>query len=64
MMVDGRAGVNVMLVITFEKIGFREHELMKTNTSLSAFTREVTDTRGVMFVVLMVGNKTMATSFL
>jgi hypothetical protein len=32
-MVDGGAGVNGMPTITFEKLGFRESELMQTNTS-------------------------------
>jgi hypothetical protein len=42
---------------------FCENELMKTNTSLSAFTGEVTDTQGVMSVELMVGSKTMVMMF-
>jgi predicted aspartyl protease len=57
-MVDGGAGVIVMPVSTFEKLGFSERELMKTNTSLSSFTGVVTETRGVMLVELTVGSKT------
>jgi hypothetical protein len=41
-MVDGGAGVNVMRVSMFEKMGLGEGELMNTNTSLSVFTREIT----------------------
>jgi hypothetical protein len=62
MMVDGGVGVNVMLVATFEKMGSSESEFMKTNTSLSAFTGDVTDTRGVLSVELMVGSKTTPTA--
>jgi hypothetical protein len=62
-MVDGGAGVNVMPVATFKKMGFTEEELMWTNTSLSAFTGEVTETKGVMSMELMIGSKAMATAF-
>jgi hypothetical protein len=62
-MVDGGAGVNVMPLSVFEKMGYGEEELMRTNTSLSAFTGEVTDTKGVMSVELTVGSKTLATTF-
>jgi hypothetical protein len=37
MMVDGGAGVNAMPLATFDKMGYREDDLMRTNTSLSAF---------------------------
>jgi thiamine pyrophosphate-dependent acetolactate synthase large subunit-like protein len=62
-MVDGGAGMNVMSLSTSEKMGYKETELMRTNTSLSAFTGEVTKTKGVMSVELMVGSKTLATVF-
>jgi hypothetical protein len=47
-MVDGDTCINVMPISTFEKLGFSERELMKTNTRLSAFTGEVTEAKGVM----------------
>jgi hypothetical protein len=62
-MVDGGAGVIVMLLSTFEKMGYQEKELMRTNTILSMFTKEVTNTRGVMSVELTVGSKMLATAF-
>jgi hypothetical protein len=49
-MVAGSARVNVMPVAMLEKMGFHESELMHTNTSLSAFTGEVIETKGVMSV--------------
>jgi hypothetical protein len=36
----------VMPMTMFEKMGYKEGELMRTNTSLSAFTRDVTETIG------------------
>lgn len=62
MMVDGGAGVNVMPLKVFEKMGFQE-ELLKTNTSLSGFTGALTEARGVFSVELTVGSKTMPTAF-
>jgi hypothetical protein len=62
-MVDGRDGVNVMPLSVFEKMGYYEKELMRTNTSLSSFTGEVTDTKGVLSVELTAGSKMLATTF-
>jgi hypothetical protein len=56
--------VNAMLVATFEKLGFKENELVRTNTSLSVFIGDVIEAKGVMSVKLTIGSKTMATSFL
>jgi hypothetical protein len=62
-MVDDGTRVNVMPMAKFEKMGFLENELMRTNTSVSAFTGEITETKGVMSVELTMGSKTMATTF-
>jgi hypothetical protein len=62
-MVDGGAGVNVMPLSMFERMKYHEDELMRTNTSLSAFTGEVTEAREVLSVELMVRSKTLATAF-
>jgi hypothetical protein len=62
-MMDGGAEVNVMPLVTFEKLGYRESELMKTNTSLSAFMGEITETKGVLLVELTIGSKTLTTTF-
>jgi hypothetical protein len=50
--VDGGAGVNVMPLSTFERMGYQEKELMRTNMSLSMFTGELRNTKGVMSVEL------------
>lgn len=63
MFVDGGTGVNIMPLSVFEKLGYQEGELMKTNTRLCGFTGEVTEAKGVMSVELTVGSKTMATAF-
>jgi hypothetical protein len=62
-MVDGGAGINVMPISTFEKLGFSERELMKTNTRLSASIDEVTEAKGVVSMELTVGSKTTPTTF-
>jgi hypothetical protein len=62
-MVDGGVGVNVMPVNTFDKLGFKESELMRTNTSLFAFMGDMTEAKGVMSIELTIGSKTMATAF-
>jgi hypothetical protein len=62
-MVDGGAGVNVMPLMTFNKMGYQQSDLMRTNTSLSAFTSEVTETKGVISAELAIGSKTFATAF-
>jgi hypothetical protein len=62
-MVHSGAGVNVMPWTMFKKMGFSEEELMKMNTSLSAFTGELTEAKGVMSVELTMGSKMLATAF-
>jgi hypothetical protein len=62
-MIDGGAGVNIMPLATFEKMMYKEDELMRSNTSLSAFTGEVTNAKGVMSAELTVGSKMLATVF-
>jgi hypothetical protein len=52
-----------MLLAMFEKMGYHESKLMKTNTSLSAFTGEITEVKGVMSVEFTKGSKTLATAF-
>jgi hypothetical protein len=62
-MVNGGAGVNVMPLSTFEKMNYHEEELMRTNTSLSAFNGDVTEAKGVLSAELTMGRKTLATTF-
>jgi hypothetical protein len=62
-MIDGGAGVYVMPWATFKRMGFSEGDLMKTNTSMSAFTGEIMEAKGVMSVELTIGIKMLVTTF-
>jgi hypothetical protein len=62
-MVDDGVGMNVMPWATFEELGYLEKELMRTNTSLSVFTCDVMEARGVLSVELTISSKTLATAF-
>jgi hypothetical protein len=63
MMVDGGASVNLMPVLLFEKLGHQEKDLNKSNISLSRFSGEPTEARGIMSKELTVGSKTVLTAF-
>lgn len=63
MLVDGGAGVNVMPLSVFSKLGRKESELMKTNMGLSGFSGELSQAKGVISMELTVGNKTIPTAF-
>jgi hypothetical protein len=55
MLVDGGAGVNVMPLSVFSKLGYKESELTKTNMNLSGFSGEPLQAKGIMSVELTVG---------
>jgi hypothetical protein len=63
MLVDGGACVNIMLVMVFERLGNKEDELMRTNMTLSSFSGEPSNAKGIMSMDLMVGCKTVPTAF-
>lgn len=63
MLVDGGAGVNVMPLSVFSKLGYKESELIKTNMNLSGFSGEPSQAKGIMSVELTVGSKTIPTAF-
>lgn len=63
MLVDGGAGVNVIPLSVFFKLGQKESELMKTNMGLSGFSGELSQAKGVISMELTVGNKTIPTAF-
>jgi hypothetical protein len=63
MLVDGGACVNIMPCSVFERLGHQEKELMRTNMTLSGFSGEVSDTKGIISKELTVGNKTIPTAF-
>jgi hypothetical protein len=63
MFVDGGAAVNVMSYTTFRKIGMSPGDLMPTSIVLNDFARNPSDTKGCVLVDLMIGSKTLLTTF-
>jgi hypothetical protein len=63
MLIDGGAGVNVMSLSVFSKLGYKEGELIKTNMNLSGFSWDPSQAKGIMSVELTVDSKTIPTTF-
>jgi hypothetical protein len=63
MLVDSGAYVNIMPYAVFEKLGKSEGNLMKTNMSLSGFSGEASNMKGIMAKELMEGSKSMSMAF-
>jgi hypothetical protein len=63
MLVDGGACVNILPCSVFEKLGHKEDELMKKNMTLSGFSGEASDAKGIISKELTVGSKTTPTTF-
>jgi hypothetical protein len=63
MFVDCGAAVNVMPYTTFRKLGMGPGDLTPTSIVLNDFTRNPSDTKGWVQVDLMIGSKTLLTTF-
>jgi hypothetical protein len=64
MLVDGGAAVNLMPYSLYRKLGKQDDELVKTNMTLSGVgTNSSIKARGVTFVELTMGTKTLAAAF-
>jgi hypothetical protein len=63
LMVDGGASVNIMPLVTFQKLRYREEDLKRTNMSLTGFAGKPAEARGIISKELTVGSKTMPTTF-
>jgi hypothetical protein len=63
MMVDGGASVSIMPLALFKKLGHSEEDLKRTNMSLSGFSVEPAEAKGIISKELIVGSKTMPTAF-
>jgi hypothetical protein len=63
MFVDGGAAVNVMLYTTFRKLGMGPGDLTPTSIILNDFAGNPSDTKGCVHVDLMIGSKTLLTTF-
>jgi hypothetical protein len=63
MFVDGGAAVNVMPYTTFRKLGMGPEDLTPTSIVLNDFVGNPSDTKGCVHVDLMIGSKTLLTTF-
>jgi hypothetical protein len=63
MFVDGGAAVNVMPYTTFRKLGMGPGDLTPTSIVLNDFAGNPSDTKGCVHVDLMIGSKTLLTTF-
>jgi hypothetical protein len=63
MFVDGGAAVNVMPYTTFRKLGMGPGDLTPTSIVLNDFAENPSDTKGCVHVDLMIGSKTLLTTF-
>jgi hypothetical protein len=63
MFVDGGVAVNVMPYTTFRKLGMGPGDLTPTSITLNDFTGNTSDTKGCVHVDLMIGSKTLLTTF-
>ena len=63
MFVDGGAAINIMPYATFKKLGMTNEDLLKTDMILRDFAGNPSDTRGAVHVELMIGSKTLITTF-
>jgi hypothetical protein len=63
MFVDGGAAVNVMPYTTFKKLGMDPGDLTPTSIVLNDFAGNPSDTKGCVHVDLMIGSKTLLTTF-
>jgi hypothetical protein len=64
MLVDGGAVINLMPYSVFKRLGLRDEDLKKTNMVLNGIEgKEPTESKGVIYVELTVGSKTLSTAF-
>jgi hypothetical protein len=63
MFVDGGAVVNVMSYTTFRKLGMGPGDLTPMSIILNDFAGNPSDTKGCVHVDLMIGSKTLLTTF-
>jgi hypothetical protein len=60
---DGGASVNILVLSLFKKLGHIEGDLKHTNLSLSGFAGDLTVAKGIIYKKVLVGSKTVSTSF-
>jgi hypothetical protein len=63
MLIDGGASNNILPLSLFKKLGHVEGDLKHTNLSLSGFVGDLTEAKGIICKEVMVGSKTIPTTF-
>jgi hypothetical protein len=63
MLVDAGAAINMIPYSVFKKLGWEDDELMKTNMTLKGMGGNSMEARGIIFMELTVGSKSLATGF-
>jgi hypothetical protein len=63
MLIDGGAAVNLMPYSTFEKLGQKNDELVKTSLMLNGVGGNPMEARGIISMELTVGSKSLTTAF-
>jgi hypothetical protein len=63
MLIDGGASINILLLSLFKKLGHVQCDLKRTNLSLSGFAHDPKEAKGIIYKEVMVGSKTMPTTF-
>jgi hypothetical protein len=63
MLVDTGAAVNIMPYSVLRRLGHSTGDLIKTNVTLSDFNSQTSEAQGILNVDLIVGSKTVPTSF-
>jgi hypothetical protein len=64
MLVNGGATINLMPYSLYQKLGNQDNELIRTNMTLSGIASNSSiEAKGVTFVELTIGTKTLAAAF-
>jgi hypothetical protein len=63
MLVDGGASINILSLSPFKKLGHIEGDLKHTNISLSGFSGDPMEAKGIICKELTVGSKTVPMAF-
>jgi hypothetical protein len=63
MLVDGGASINILPLSLFKKLDHVEGDLKRTNLSLSSFTGDPMETKGIICKLVTVGSKTVPMAF-
>jgi hypothetical protein len=63
MLIDGGASINILPLSLFKKLNHIEGDLKHTNLSLSSFTGDPTEAKGIIYKEVTVGSKIVPTTF-